>query len=84
MPTDACQFFYECGNCKALLRPKPGGLLCVLLVWFDEMSTDSGATLLLQLERRRAKDPLSNAVFPIWPHNAHCGDVPFSAVPIPP
>jgi hypothetical protein len=24
MPTDACQFFYECANCKALLRPKPG------------------------------------------------------------
>ena len=24
MPTDACQFFYECVNCKTLLRPKPG------------------------------------------------------------
>lgn len=24
MPTDACQFFYECVACKALLRPKPG------------------------------------------------------------
>jgi len=24
MPTDACQFFYECDACKALLRPKPG------------------------------------------------------------
>jgi len=24
MPTDACQFFYECTNCKMLLRPKPG------------------------------------------------------------
>ena len=24
MPTDACQFFYECCNCKALLRPNPG------------------------------------------------------------
>jgi hypothetical protein len=24
MPTDACQFFYECGGCGALLRPKPG------------------------------------------------------------
>jgi hypothetical protein len=24
MPQDACQFFYECGNCKTLLRPKPG------------------------------------------------------------
>jgi hypothetical protein len=24
MPKDACQFYYECRNCKALLRPKPG------------------------------------------------------------
>jgi hypothetical protein len=23
MPTDACQFFYECFNCKTVLRPKP-------------------------------------------------------------
>ena len=22
MPTDACQFFYECVNCKTVLRPK--------------------------------------------------------------
>ena len=24
MPTDACQFFYECRNCKTILRPKRG------------------------------------------------------------
>lgn len=24
MPTDACSFFYECGNCKELLKPKKG------------------------------------------------------------
>ena len=23
MPTDACQFYYECANCKVLLRPNP-------------------------------------------------------------
>nr|WP_305955771.1 GDCCVxC domain-containing (seleno)protein [Pseudomonas sp. HS-2] len=23
-PTDACQFYYECSNRKALLRPNPG------------------------------------------------------------
>lgn len=23
MPTDACQYFYECAQCKTLLRPKP-------------------------------------------------------------
>jgi hypothetical protein len=24
MPTDACEWFYECERCKTLLRPKPG------------------------------------------------------------
>ncbi len=24
MPVDTCQFFYECDNCKTLLRPKQG------------------------------------------------------------
>jgi hypothetical protein len=24
MPSDACQFFYECKQCKAVLRPKAG------------------------------------------------------------
>jgi len=24
MPSDACQFFYECERCKALLSPRPG------------------------------------------------------------
>ncbi len=24
MPTDACQYFYECENCKVLLKPKSG------------------------------------------------------------
>ena len=24
MPTDACQFFYECEGCKTVLRPKAG------------------------------------------------------------
>lgn len=24
MPTDSCQFFYECGSCKTILKPRPG------------------------------------------------------------
>lgn len=24
MPTDTCQFFYECENCRTVLKPKPG------------------------------------------------------------
>jgi len=35
MPTDACQFFYECRSCKALLRPKPGD--CCVFCSFGTM-----------------------------------------------
>ena len=24
MPTDACQFFYQCESCHSILKPKPG------------------------------------------------------------
>ncbi|WP_341238152.1 GDCCVxC domain-containing (seleno)protein [uncultured Limnobacter sp.] len=24
MPTDACQFFFQCAHCGVLLKPKPG------------------------------------------------------------
>ena len=24
MPTDACQWFYDCANCAAVLKPLPG------------------------------------------------------------
>ncbi|MFQ5883691.1 MAG: GDCCVxC domain-containing (seleno)protein [Thermoplasmata archaeon] len=24
MPTDACQYFYECTNCETILKPKEG------------------------------------------------------------
>jgi hypothetical protein len=24
MPTDSCQYFYECESCGSLLKPKPG------------------------------------------------------------
>jgi len=24
MPVDACQFFYQCSNCKTVLKAKPG------------------------------------------------------------
>ena len=30
MPIDACQFFYECTNCKLTLKPKKGDC-CVFL-----------------------------------------------------
>jgi hypothetical protein len=35
MPTDACQFFYQCINCKAVLRPKAGDC-CVFCSYGDK------------------------------------------------
>ena len=34
MPTDACQFFYDCTGCGTLLRPKPGDC-CVFCSYGD-------------------------------------------------
>ncbi|MFA5974276.1 MAG: GDCCVxC domain-containing (seleno)protein [Lentimicrobiaceae bacterium] len=34
MPEDACQFFYECPQCKTLLKPKPGDC-CVFCSYGD-------------------------------------------------
>jgi hypothetical protein len=33
MPTDACQFFYDCKGCRTLLRPKSGD--CCVFCSFD-------------------------------------------------
>ena len=35
MPTDACQFFYECEQCKAVLKPKEGD--CCVFCSFGSM-----------------------------------------------
>jgi hypothetical protein len=40
MPTDACQFFYECSNCKTLLRPKPGDC-CVFCSYGSPMQDEN-------------------------------------------
>jgi hypothetical protein len=34
MPTDACQYFYECGHCKTLLKPNKGDC-CVFCSFGD-------------------------------------------------
>ncbi|ADE10540.1 GDCCVxC domain-containing (seleno)protein [Sideroxydans lithotrophicus] len=34
MPTDACQWFYQCPSCNALLKPKPGDC-CVFCSYGD-------------------------------------------------
>ena len=36
MPTDACQFYYECAGCKTLLRPKQGD--CCVFCSFGSVS----------------------------------------------
>ncbi len=34
MPTDACQWFYDCDGCGAVLKPKPGDC-CVYCSYGD-------------------------------------------------
>ena len=39
MPTDACQFFYECENCHTLLKPKQGD--CCVYCSYGSMACPS-------------------------------------------
>jgi hypothetical protein len=34
MPTDSCQFFYECTSCKSMMKPKSGDC-CVFCSYGD-------------------------------------------------
>jgi len=50
MPLDVCQFFYECQNCAAMLRPKQGDC-CVYCSYGSvqcpaEQMADKGLTLM--------------------------------------
>ena len=60
MPTDACQFFYNCMGCGERTQTKAGRLLCVLLLRFGSLSTDPTKERLLFLR----------------PHNDFCRTVP--------
>jgi hypothetical protein len=50
MPTDACQWFYECERCETVLKPKPGDC-CVYCSYgsvpcpsIQERGKDAGST----------------------------------------
>jgi hypothetical protein len=47
MPTDACQYFYDCPGCGALLRPRPG----------DSCVFCSYGTVPVQAARRAGRAP---------------------------
>lgn len=46
MPTNACQFFYQCTNCKSILSPKAGD--CCVFCSFGDIPCPSK-----QLENER-------------------------------
>jgi len=47
MPTDACQFFYECEGCKAVLKPHPGDCCVFCSLRVGEVSADASTEILL-------------------------------------
>lgn len=52
MPTDACQWFYECEQCHTVLRPKPGDC-CVYCSYGTVFNTVAPGTELSGVLRRR-------------------------------
>ena len=53
MPTDACQFFYECTGCGAKLKPKSGD--CCVFLRLGAVSPDSA---------QRAGEPVATTCCP--------------------
>jgi hypothetical protein len=49
MPTDACQFFYDCGGCAIRLEPKPGD--CCVLCSYGTVPRPPIQQMLLRLPR---------------------------------
>jgi hypothetical protein len=43
MPTNACQFFYECTGCGAMLQPKPG--CCCVFCSYGSMLDQSTTSI---------------------------------------
>lgn len=41
MPTDRCLYFYECQNCRVILRPKPGDC-CVFCSYGSQLCPFGG------------------------------------------
>jgi hypothetical protein len=50
MPTDACQFFYECQGCATVLRPKAGD--CCVFCSYGSMPCPS-----IQVQHQGDRDP---------------------------
>ena len=63
MPMDACQFFYECGGCKALVRPKPGNCYMRRISPKDAPHSAAKVTHLYQSKRPTRKTQ-TNANYP--------------------
>jgi hypothetical protein len=60
MPTDACQFFYECASCKTLLRPQPGD--CCVFCSYGSVKCPSMQSENCPVYRALANSFCSNAV----------------------
>ena len=56
MPTDACQFFYDCKGCGAVLRPNDGDCCVFCSLRLSAVPADAGST------GKRVRGELSRAV----------------------
>ncbi|MBP1094415.1 hypothetical protein JOE50_004945 [Bradyrhizobium japonicum] len=63
MPTDACQFFYDCKGCGARLKPKSGDCCVFLFVRIGPLSADPAERKVLLMP---ASAGAVSTVFPIF------------------
>ena len=68
MPTDACQFFYDCERCRTVLRPKAGGVAFVMGAMGDVLDAVLDVTLAYDPPRPTLAELFSNRVRTVRVH----------------
>jgi len=63
MPTDACQYFYDCAGCGALLKPKPGDC-CVFCSYGTVPAETARRRVLLHLSRQFSRSMMIAGAMP--------------------
>lgn len=67
MPTDACQWFYECGQCHTVLKPKPGDC-CVYCSW----GTVPCPPIQMQGKKAVIAAAIRRLLHRVFTRNSHC------------
>ena len=70
MPIDACQFYYECESCKALLQPKPNH--CCVFCSYGSVKCPPEQEASLCCTHGRSERPYGSPTASVWHVRKRC------------